>query len=288
MPRTSSREHFDRYRLLRDLWLFTPSIYAVLSPTQQWEVHRLYRPSEFMTEEQLPSRMRDVLATEPSLVNRVGKHWHRLNAVYERATTRAGGPEDWEGIGRALSRSKVLGRAAVGGTSRRGKVIRVAPIMRPEPDYERLARGLLSYLEWVRNGKPGPGDWPSDDLLDRRRVASECPGNVGEVSARVVELVGAPPFRLRDRPAHHDARRLQMLGHRVAVEAMLLGDGVDAEAGAVISGQLLEQSGRHLPEGAGSGCTLAHGKFEDLSDPAAAQGLTKGRKGLRIVRKHFQ
>ncbi|WP_166409026.1 hypothetical protein [Labedella phragmitis] len=161
MPRTSSREHFDRYRLLRDLWLFAPGIYAVLSPMQQWEIHRLYRPSKFLTEEQLPSRMHDVLSGEPSLVNRAGKHLKRLVAVHEWAAERVGDPEDWEGIGRALSRSRVLGRAAVAGPSKRGKVIRVVPIMRPEPDYERLAPGLFSYLEWVRQGKPGPGEWPS-------------------------------------------------------------------------------------------------------------------------------
>ncbi|KTS07560.1 hypothetical protein [Microbacterium testaceum] len=76
MPRSRNSDHLHRHRLLRELWLFVPSIYSTLLPTQQWEVHRLYEPSEFFEDDdELLAFVKASIAKEPSLPNRVGKHW---------------------------------------------------------------------------------------------------------------------------------------------------------------------------------------------------------------------
>lgn len=75
MPRSRNSDHLHRHRLLRELWLFVPSIYSTLLPTQQWEVHRLYEPSEFFEDDdELLAFVKASIAKEPSLPNRVRKH----------------------------------------------------------------------------------------------------------------------------------------------------------------------------------------------------------------------
>ncbi|MEV7828397.1 hypothetical protein [Microbacterium enclense] len=124
-----------------------PSIYSTLTPVQQWEVHWLYAPDRFFEDDELLAHVQRSIAGDPSLPNRVGKHWRRICQLYEWAGKNADGPEDWSGVHRALARARVMGQRALGTVlqpSRRktGYVIRVAPIARPEPDYEKLARAF--------------------------------------------------------------------------------------------------------------------------------------------------
>ena len=158
MPRTRSIDHAHRHRLLRGLWLFVPSIYSTLLPTQQWEVHRLYVPDRFFQDEELLAHVRRLTAADPSLPNRVGKHWRRISQLYEWACKNADGPEDWRGIHRALVRARLMGQVSLGTVpkpSRRktGYVIRVATIARPEPDYDKLAHAFSELAQLIREGK---------------------------------------------------------------------------------------------------------------------------------------
>lgn len=158
MPRTTSQKHFDRYRLLRELWLFVPSIYSTLLPVHQWELHRFYFPDEFLDTDQLLAHVKKAAALEPSLPNRVGKHWKRISQLYEWAWRNADGPEDWRGIHRVLTRARVLGQVSLGDVLRptrrkAGYVVRVAPVVNPEPDYEKLAGAFFELARLIREGK---------------------------------------------------------------------------------------------------------------------------------------
>lgn len=158
MARATPLVHLQRHHLLRELWLFVPSIYSTLLPTQQWEVHRLYAPDRFFQDEELLACVRKVSAAEPSLPNRVGKHWKRISQLYEWAWGNADGPEDWRGIHRVLTRARVLGQISLGDvpqpTRRKaGYVVRVAPVVNPEPDYEKLAGAFFELARLIREGK---------------------------------------------------------------------------------------------------------------------------------------
>ena len=162
MVRVNQQDHLHRHRLLRELWLFVPSIYSTLLPTQQWEVHRLYEPSEFFEDDDLLSFVKAAIEREPSLPNRVGKHWKRINQLYTWASSVADGPEDWRGIHDALVTARAMGQISlerVPTTMRRkGYVVRVAPIMNPHPDYDMLARAFLEQASLMRAGKERPRD----------------------------------------------------------------------------------------------------------------------------------
>lgn len=158
MPRTTSQKHFDRHHLLRELWLFVPSIYSTLLPTQQWEMHRLYAPDRFLEDEEIVDHVKKVAEIEPSLPNRVGKHWKRISQLYDWASKSANGPEDWDGIHRALVRARVMGQVSLGEVPQRsrhkaGYVIRVAPVVNPEPNYDKLAYALLEQVKLIREQK---------------------------------------------------------------------------------------------------------------------------------------
>jgi len=135
-----------------------PSIYSSLLPAHQWELHRFYLPDEFLDIDQLLAHVKKAAALEPSLPNRVGKHWKRISQLYDWASTHASGPEDWRGIEKALARARVLGRASLGDvpqpTRRKaGYVVRVAPVVNPEPDYEKLAGAFFELARLIREGK---------------------------------------------------------------------------------------------------------------------------------------
>ncbi|MEV7828395.1 hypothetical protein AB0N91_13455 [Microbacterium enclense] len=158
MPRARSLDHADRHRLLRELWLFVPSIYSTLLPTHQWELHRFYLSDEFLDADQLLAHVNEAVALGPSLPNRVGKHWKRISQLYDWASTHASDPEDWRGIDKALARARVLGQVSFGDvpqpTRRKtGYAIRVAPVVNPEPDYEKLAGAFFELARLIREGK---------------------------------------------------------------------------------------------------------------------------------------
>ena len=159
MPRTAQEQHFYRYRYLRAFWLFAPTIYSVLPPMQQLEVHRLYRPSQVFTEETLPAQIKAAIAAEPSLVNRVGKHWRLLYATYEWAVERVDDPEDWEQIQSVIARVQTSTDAP--DPSEPGKRrVKVNAIMRDEIDYENLAKAFLQQAEIMNQEKDRSKDEP--------------------------------------------------------------------------------------------------------------------------------
>lgn len=160
MSRVPYQDHLHRHRLLRELWLFVPSIYSTLLPTQQWEVHRLYEPSEFFEDDDLLAFVKAAIAKEPSLPNRVGKHWKGISQLYTWASAVAEGPEDWQGIHNALVTVRAMGQLSLDRVPtparKKGYVVRVAPIMNPHVDYDKLAWAFMEQARLMREGKGRP------------------------------------------------------------------------------------------------------------------------------------
>lgn len=139
-----------------------PSIYSTLLPTQQWELHRLYEPSEFFEDDELLAFVKAAIEREPSLPNRAGKHWKRIYQLYTWASSVAEGPEDWRGIHNALVTARVMGQISLDRvptpTPKKGYVVRVALIMNPHLDYDKLAWAFMEQARLMREGNARPED----------------------------------------------------------------------------------------------------------------------------------
>lgn len=161
MSRTPLRDHLYRHLVLRELWLFVPGLYALLLPNQQWEVHELYRPSEYFEDDNdLIDYVRVTIAANPSLPNRVGKHWKRMNDTYRWAADIAGHEEDWRTIARLVAQARLVGTRVICFDPQLKRQMTAAPVIQPQLDVEKFVRALIKQVEWEKKGGHRP-DGPS-------------------------------------------------------------------------------------------------------------------------------
>ena len=163
MARIGPKAHLVRRSLLALLWLEAPQFLALLPPSPQREMHRLYAPSLDLTEDELLARVADASKRGPSLANRVGKHWlhvWRLHSAYSAAV----GVENWPSIRFLLARDlAAMAGPDVEGDSRR---VFVHPVMRAELDFRKPAHALRELGEQIRRSD-------EKDCLVRWPVPSE-------------------------------------------------------------------------------------------------------------------
>jgi hypothetical protein len=66
MPRLTNDRYYQCHQLLRQLWLKHEGRFGLLMPSQQWDVHDYYRPSEEIDQLELISTVeRSVLSGRP-------------------------------------------------------------------------------------------------------------------------------------------------------------------------------------------------------------------------------
>jgi hypothetical protein len=82
VSRITLESHYRRRSLLVLLWNEAPRIYGLLSPAHQWELHRFYQPDRMVDFDEFALHIAALKRTEPSLVNRVGKHFAKLESFY--------------------------------------------------------------------------------------------------------------------------------------------------------------------------------------------------------------
>jgi hypothetical protein len=82
VPRLTNDRYYKEHELLQRLWNSTHALYSILTPTEQWELHDFYLPSEDLTKQQLIVHRRDITKRRPSLPHRAGKHRKKLFTVY--------------------------------------------------------------------------------------------------------------------------------------------------------------------------------------------------------------
>ena len=155
MSRVSLDHHLGRGDLLIACWLLIPQFFALLSPTAQWELHRFYGPSLDLTDEQTLARIKAAAVTEPSLPQRVRKHYKVIFTRYKLYADQVG-KENFALIRELLRRdlADLLTAIELEGKGRRPRRVVVCPIVRPDPDVEGLGRLVLLLAEAARKGSP--------------------------------------------------------------------------------------------------------------------------------------
>jgi len=132
VPRLSNRDYVINRKFLQDAWEHFPSVFTRLSYNEQIELHNFYQPSKDWTDEEAINHRKLISQRQPSLPNRVGKHFVRIDqhakALQDYLANRTAQPVL---VTATPSRAK--------GT----RNIRVQGLARPEPDLMRLAVALL-------------------------------------------------------------------------------------------------------------------------------------------------
>jgi hypothetical protein len=105
--------------LLSHLWETHRQLFSLLSPTAQLELHRFFLPTVDIEEHELASYRDYITKFEPSLTHKAGKHFKEFTRPR---------PE----VAKIITRSKQV-------------VVR--PIMKPEPDLQKLARAFSKLAE---------------------------------------------------------------------------------------------------------------------------------------------
>ncbi|HWM34197.1 MAG TPA: hypothetical protein VNR36_08180 [Pseudolysinimonas sp.] len=169
MPALTPQLQLRRHNLLQLLWLEASTIFTILTPKEQWEIHRCYRPSEHLTETELTEHLAEIRKTEPSLTNRAGKHFALIDKVYRFLQEHEIPLSDHETISRIITpldprrqRNQLIQPDIPRHSGTPGKYVFVRPLMRPEPDLKRLSRALVALVrEREEKAKAEATDSPS-------------------------------------------------------------------------------------------------------------------------------
>ena len=158
MPRFTLKDHLGRRDLLAVCWNFLPEFFGLLTPKAQWEVHHLYSPSKSLTDDEVLAHIKEALVAEPSLAQRVGKHYKRIFTTFKHYADQVG-KTNWEEIRRLLIKDYVKDNADPSEPVKPGSKRHVLmPIMNPDVDMAKLARAFVVLADQIRRGKERPPD----------------------------------------------------------------------------------------------------------------------------------
>jgi hypothetical protein len=132
MPRLTDKQYLKYRKFLRRLWLYRLSTHSFLTPTQQWQIHAYFRPSEDLTNEELLEHRKTITVEHPSLPHQAGRAIKDFGQILR---------------GNAKARATVTSFA---GRNKTARHVGVRSIVRPQIDIPRLARVLLD-LETSKN-----------------------------------------------------------------------------------------------------------------------------------------
>lgn len=175
MPRLTQSNHHHRHSLLRLLWLEAPSIFALLTPSEQWDLHELYRPDEHLTEAEITEHLATLRKQKPSLASKVGKTFKLIARVHELLAEYDIPLSDHEAVARAIRpfdralAQKLLGPPDLPARSnRRATYIRTSPIMKPQIDIPQLSRAIIALMHHQQQGVDSASDLPPRPEDDSR------------------------------------------------------------------------------------------------------------------------
>jgi hypothetical protein len=134
VPRLTFNDYLKQRAFLRLAREEFDQLYSLLSPDQQWALHRYYQPLGDDTDDALWEYRAHVTKREPSLPARAGKLYAKLHGVYEAGISTAASGER-----RSKPTRPAEARVHSGATS-----ISVRALARPEPDLKLLARAFLA------------------------------------------------------------------------------------------------------------------------------------------------
>jgi hypothetical protein len=158
MPRASHIELLGRRDLLVVCWNFLPEFFGLLAPKAQWEDHRFYAPSKSLTDGEVIEHINEVLSVDPSLAQRVGKHYKCIFTPFKHYADQVG-KTNWEEIRRLLIKDYVKDNADPTEPTKPGKKpVVLMPIVKPDIDVAKTARAFVALADRIREGKGRPTD----------------------------------------------------------------------------------------------------------------------------------
>lgn len=116
-------------------------LYSELEPHQQMVIHRYYRPTEDLTNQQLREHRFAISLKEPSLPQRAGKAvkimWDNFHAIMKLAAKEAEEAERQPQPPLEAKHKKCSGK----------RPIRITALVRPDPSLQMMARAVVELAE---------------------------------------------------------------------------------------------------------------------------------------------
>jgi hypothetical protein len=128
MPRLSKKEYWKWHKSLRWLWLNHQDAYSYLSPSRQWLLHDFFLPSKDLTKEELLEHRKAITKERPGLPHQAGWALRELNQVVHAPAT-------------------VKQPVETGKAKRGTATIRVRSLVKPEIDYDKVAKIFFKLAE---------------------------------------------------------------------------------------------------------------------------------------------
>lgn len=153
MPRVTDAEHYRRHQQLHLIYAEPGhrSLFGLLSFNHQLELHRYYQPQRIMTRVEFRRHSDKLAVTAPSLVNRAGKHFGRIEAAYIHSSNSRRTNYSPPIRARHVATSSVRGvRVPLALRQRPSDAVRISVIAHAEPDPAALARAFLMLAEYQR------------------------------------------------------------------------------------------------------------------------------------------
>lgn len=132
MPRLTNPIYTRIHHYLRRYWVEDPQVYSLLAPSEQWDIHAFFQPYVEWRDEELVEYRKRISKERPSLPQRAGRALRRF---------------DWAVSELARLRALEAGLTAEERKKHKAKSIHVYPLMRPEPDFQKIARALIRLAE---------------------------------------------------------------------------------------------------------------------------------------------
>lgn len=130
MPRLTAKDYLRTHDRLRKLWLRDPSLFAELTPMEQWQLHDFFGPDRDPGDLELLAHREAITVQHPSLPHEAG-----------RALTRF-----WETSARVAMKRVARTKAPAGPTKRvrqQDRKFTIKPLARSELDAQKLSRAFI-------------------------------------------------------------------------------------------------------------------------------------------------
>ncbi|MFL6098595.1 MAG: hypothetical protein ACJ71T_01420 [Actinomycetales bacterium] len=144
MPRLTAKQYLKTHDRIRRLWLQIPSVFAEISPIDQWLLHDFFVPDRDLSDLELLAYRDRVAEQRPSLPHQAGRALSRF----------------WEAAAHAGLLRVRRAKVPAGVTKRVRQADRhlvVKPLVRPEIDVHKLARAFL-WMAYDRARNQSEGD----------------------------------------------------------------------------------------------------------------------------------
>lgn len=123
MPKLTNDEYIARHEKLHWIWGEAQSLFTYLTYQQQRDLHDYFVPTKELTRDELLAYRKRITRSDPSLPQRAGRAFQ------------------------AILHPELQPQPPSSPPDKKGRVITIRPLARPEIDAEKLAFALLSYVE---------------------------------------------------------------------------------------------------------------------------------------------